>query len=407
MSTGRGERGTIKGALISFFLFILVACSFLVFVCLFVFGKVVLPNEIGVRRYSDSFFGKVNQGFEPVGLEPGLHWQVPPIGPLKLIASEVTTLPRDFQLVSLIADKKQEGEITLPPLNVQTSVGAKVLTDVTLVFRFFSKPLATIAEAKKGEPVTPSSEKLVESSAEQMRKEVVVPLPVRKTHAHGGPKNLLETFGSSLEAELGQFTDMATKLLRNRLKELSTTDYYNPMLREKAVLAAHEEINNLGNPYGIELWATLMRRSVYAEKKIDDQIFAKNLQDQIERLNSAANELAAAQAKTEQARALWDAKIRDLEVGGEGKVKVLRSEGDLYETKKVAEGEYLVIEAGAKVDTEKAGALHEISGAEIYVAREMAPLLGTLRGGVVTELDPFDMNQWVGKLSGKSVKAKE
>ncbi len=152
------------------------------------------------------------------------------------------------------------------------------------------------------------------------------------------------------------------------------------------------------NPKGLQLWGALIRRYTYIERSIDDQIFQKNLQDQTERMNAALSRLAGAQAETEREQALWDAKIRDLQVQAESKVQVIRSEGSLYEVSRVSEGDRMVAEAKAKVDEARANALSQMQGAQLYTAREMAPLLKTLQGGVVSNIDPYDINAWMKRL---------
>ena len=154
---------------------------------------------------------------------------------------------------------------------------------------------------------------------------------------------------------------------------------------------------------GIELWATLIRRYVYSEKNIDDQIFAKNLQEQTERLNAAKRKLEEAQAETKDEIAVWDAKIKDVKVTAEQDKEVIVSEADRYEVEQRSKGDRLVQEAIAKVDQAKNTILAETPGAGVYVARQMTPLLKTLAGGVVTDIDPFNVDDWVQKLiSGSS-----
>ena len=62
----------------------------------------------------------------------------------------------------------------------------------------------------------------------------------------------------------------------------------------------------------------------------------------------------------------------------------------------------LVASARAEVDSERAKVLSQIAGSDVYVARELAPLLETLKGGVVSDLDPFDIEAWSRKLLGGS-----
>jgi regulator of protease activity HflC (stomatin/prohibitin superfamily) len=150
--------------------------------------------------------------------------------------------------------------------------------------------------------------------------------------------------------------------------------------------------------FGIGLEAVLVRRYTYREGRIDKAIFDKNLQDQEERLNVAASKLSEAKALSEQVSAEMDAKIQTLKVEGENKARVVHSEGELYQTQKVAEGDLLVAKAAAEVDTLKANLLAKTEGTQTYVAKELAPLLGSLKGGVVSDLNPYDMDEWVKRL---------
>ncbi len=340
----------------------------------FVFGKVVPPEMIGLRQNYYGLWGVLDKGYQEKGLEPGLHWKIPYV-------SNVLLFPRGFQFVHLKNDKER-GNLNLPVLDVPTTDGSKVKTDITLVLRFYQEP-ETAKDKKEELDFGESTE---------------VPFVEQIQYNHKGPKELVNSLTADNTTQLKTFSSIAENELRKFLSSLSTTNFYNPVLREQAALKASHEINKKVSDSGIELWASLIRRYTYAEKNIDDQIFAKNLQDQTEQLNAASSRLAEAKALTEQASALWDAKIRDLKVDGESKVQVTRSEGDLYEKKKMAEADLLVAKATAEVDQAKANALTSISGADVYIAREMAPLLATLKGGVVADIDPFDINAWVKKL---------
>ncbi len=363
-------------------LFALLAVFALVVLPFFVFGKIVPPNYIGVRQNYYSIFGLLEKGYSNDGLEPGLQWKIPGV-------TTVILLPKDFQFVHL-NNEQIAGDLDLPSLDVPTTDGSKVKTDVTLIVRLFES-----SAAGAGLPISTEAEHTGSAG------NVNVPLSKVKDRAHGGPKDLVTSFSADPQRQLLTLSRTAENELKQNLSNLSTTDYYNPELREKAAYASNEAINGIVNRSGIELWATLIRRYGYAEKNIDDQIFAKNLQDQTERLNAAASRLAAAKADTEQSRALWDAKIRDLQVESQAKVAVLESEGQLYQSKKEAEGNLLVTQAKAEVDGAKANVLSQVAGAEVFVAREMAPLLQTLSGGIVSNIDPYDINQWVNRLTSK------
>ena len=45
-------------------------------------------------------------------------------------------------------------------------------------------------------------------------------------------------------------------------------------------------------------------------------------------------------------------------------------------------------------------------GSDTYVALQLAQLLGTLKGGVVSNLDPYDLDAWVKKLAGSESKGR-
>jgi hypothetical protein len=370
------EAGVLR-AVVGFFVVIALT---VVAVPWFVLGKVVPPDQIGVRRNYFTVPGVLEGGFSAKGLAPGLHWQIP-------FLSKVELIPRGLQYISF-SEKSEDGEKAFPQLLVQTTDGSKVKNDVTLIFRFFE---------------TEGSSELSVRDDQSLKEESgleAAPKSTRKLFSHGGPRQLIERYTANPVTITEKFAQRAENELRQALSNLSTSDYYNPRLREEAALSAHDRIAKSVAGDGLELWGALVRRYSYAEQKIDDQIFAKNLQDQTERLNAAASRLAAAKAETERQRALWDAKIGNLEAEGEAKVKVVESEAKLYESQRKAEGDLLVASARAEVDSERAKVLSQIAGSDVYVARELAPLLETLKGGVVSDLDPFDIEAWSKKLLG-------
>lgn len=78
---------------------------------------------------------------------------------------------------------------------------------------------------------------------------------------------------------------------------------------------------------------------------------------------------------------------------------MIRSEGDLYRREKFAQGDLLVAEAKASVDKLRSDVLAKVGG-DVYVALQLAQFLGSLKGGVVANVDPFDFDAWVKKLAG-------
>ena len=366
-----------------FLLFLGAALVGLYILVFFVFGTIIPPNAIGVRQNFYGIPGVLEKGIQTRGLNSGLHWKVPGISTIFLI-------PRGFQFIHF-NDRRQNGDLDLPVLDIPTLDGSKVKTDITLVVRYFEKP-KTLAGGAEGTK---------EKAEVQQREQISVPFSKPEEISHGGPRELVLWGTKAQQRQLSTMAQIAEDELRASLRRLSTTDYYNPVLRETAALNAKKSMNSLISKRGAEVWGALIRRYTYAEQNIDDQIFAKTLQEQTELLNAAESRLAAVKAKTEQERALWDAKIESLKVEAQAKVGVIRSEGEKYEKTKFAEGDLLVDKADAQVKSAKAKVFYEVQGADVYIAREMAPLLETLNGGIVTGIDPFDINAWVKKFTGK------
>ena len=371
-----------KGAgLISFLGFVLTLLIVGVVLIFFVFGQIIPPNKIGVRRNYFSFFGILEEGYGKRGLKSGLQWKVPGI-------SSIILLPRDFQFIHMDPMEKS-GDLNLPNLEIPTADGSKVRTDITLITRFFDSPGSskTVGTNDLHKEIDPSS--------------TDVPVVNQIERLHGGPNDLVNNYGSELGRQLDLFSKKAGDSLKRSLSALSTIDYYNPAMRERAALKSTEDINGLANHEGIELWSTLIRRYTYVEQNIDDQIFAKNLQDAMEHLNSALSELSKAKAATEDKKAFWDSqKIGVLKVDGDSKVRILLEEAKKYEDELVAKGDKLIEISKAEVEFQKNETLNS-SGGKIFVARKMVPIIKSLQGGIISGIDPYDIDSWVKKLMGK------
>ena len=375
------ETGSIASAL-GMTVTALVTLFILIF---YVFGQIVYPDEIGIRQNYFNIPGVLKEGFQDNGLYPGLHWKIPGLSTIHLI-------DRDFQFVNLNSIDQISGDLNLTQLEIPTTDGSKVKTDITLILRFFEKAEG-VSKLEKDKPA--HIQEITEADLKQ--KTVPFAVPVAQ-YPHGGPKELVNKYRTKKEEQLKIFAITAEESLKKALSNLSTSEYYNPVLREKAALSAVDRINKDVNPDGISLWSTLIRRYVYSEKNIDEQIFAKNLQEATEQLNKAERALEQARAETEMTQAQIDATIKDLKVAGEQETEVIMSEGDRFELEKKSEGDRLVQEARAGVDKAKNEVLTQISGADVYVAREMTPLLETLQGGIVTDIDPFNVESWMDKL---------
>lgn len=329
---------------------ILVALVVAIFITSLVFGVVVPPGSVGVRQIA---FGP-GQGFSDEGLLPGYHWSIP-------IYSKVHVIPQTIEPLHMLREGEGGRSKLFGPVEIQTTDGSSVVVDFSILTKFFS-----------------SSDK-----------------------DHGGPADLLKQLGANRTTWMETVRRVATDELKRSMARLSTGEFYNPVRREEEIAVAQVAINNRLKEFGIGVIAVLLRRYTYAEERIDSAIFEKNLQDQEERLNAAASILAEAKAASEAVEAELDARITTLKVEGENKVRVIRSEGDLYEADKVAQGDLAVAKAMAEVDSLKAGVLARSAGAEAYVARELAPLMSSLKGGVVSDVDPYNLDGWLNKFGAK------
>lgn len=359
----RSDCGALAGAIGSF---IILALLVLV-VLAYVFGTVVPPGMMGVRQVK---LGPA-QGFSRTALPPGYHWSVPGYSVIHVLPREVRILDmtrdrRDDEVGGTLRGGVRDVGASFDSLEVITTDGATVDVDVSVLYRLYPA-----AGERDGKP-------------------------------HGGPADLIHEFGLSPTQWISRIRVVSSDQLRQTLGQLSASDFYQPFprgqrdsgsKREEQVRLAFERIRDILAPYGIQVEAVLLRRYTYRADRIDQAIFAKNLQDQEERLNAMASNLAQAKAELEEVAARRDAEIETLRVQGENQAQVLRSEGDLLEAQAKAEGDLELARARAEVDRAKAAAL-AADGASAYLSRQLAPLLETVRGGVVSSADPLDIDAW-------------
>lgn len=341
----KSERGIVKGVLGLLLLGVLAFSA-----ALYIFGYVIPPGMMGVRQITMG----PGHGFSRRALEPGYHLVVP-------YYSTIHFIPKTLQILNLHRDG-EEGASSGGALEIPTADRAIVDVDVSIMSRFFSEP------GKEGEL------------------------------SHGGPADLVQNIGTTRERWENHIQRSVDDQLKRTLGSLETSEFYEPSKRDIQLATALTGANQILAKDGIKVEAILLRRYTYQAARIDEAIFQKNLQIQEQHLNTAASNFAEAQALVEQVTARLDAEITTKLVEGDNDARVLRSEGDLYEDKKRAEGDLLVAKANAEVDRLRAGALSQSAGANIFVAREMAPLLGSLRGGVVGDIDPYDITKWVKRL---------
>lgn len=366
--------GTGSGWFFSFVFMAAIVLSAAYFFFFILAGFNVGPGSIGVRQIK---FGPF-QGFGDKALRPGSHWGIP-----GGFYTNVHIIPQTIQLLDFNRDRN-DLQNSLPSLEIQTADRATVDVDITVTSRFY---------AEAGE------------SHEPIYGDVLAAPISRKMMKHGGPADLVQTVGTTSERWINHIRRTAEDELKRALGAISTGEFYDPKKRETQIALAHESMNRALAKVGIRIESVLLRRYTYREGRIDEAIFQKNLQDQEERYNIAGSNLAKAQAQLEQVAAEADAKISTLKVEGENHSRVIKSQGDLYESEKKAQGDLKLASARAEVDKLRAGALAQTKGSEIYVAKELAPLLSSIRGGVVSGLDPYDLDAWIKRL-GVDLEAK-
>ena len=343
-------------------------------ILLFMFGTLVPPGYFGVRQIK---FGP-GQGFRPTGLSPGLHWAVP-------FYSTVHIVPQTVQMVHFHSERREGRQqmreamasgMVFPALEIQSADRATVDVDVSILYSFFPE---------RGKAVEVPGSDASGSLAQGIE--------------HGGPADLFK-LGITQESWRNEVRRRAEDQLKRKLGLLQTSKFYTPDAREPLIEEAQTEINQALAPSGIVVQAVLLRRFSYREDRIDNAIFQKNLQEQEERRNVAQGKFVEVEGLVKKVEAEKNAEIETIRVQGESNAKVIRSEGDLYEAQRRAQADLLVAKAQAESDKLRAVALSQSAGSQAYVARELAPLVSSLKGGIVSGVDPYDLNAWAKKLGG-------
>lgn len=336
---------------------ILVAIAF--GVLLYFVGTIVPPGYLGVRQV---FFGPGN-GIANSSVKPGLHFSVP-------FYTVVHVLPATVQVLQLNRENGSQLK------NLTTSDGALLDVDVTIFYSLF---------ADENQPRVGKPNAGLQDGGLQ----------------HGGPGDLIRNLSTNQSSWARQIAGVAEKALRSKLPNLSASSFYDPDLRQRLTDEARAEMRKSLAAFGIKIEDVLLRRYTYQSQRIDDAIFEKNLQDQEVRLNEARSKFAEAKAKLERESAEWDARIKTLEVRGQNEAEVIRSEAAMFETQLKAKADLEVARATAEVDRQKASALASAAGADVFVARKTAPLVSSLKGGIVSGIDPYDLDAWSDKLGVK------
>jgi regulator of protease activity HflC (stomatin/prohibitin superfamily) len=346
------QRGRALPALLVF----LLICSAAIVTVAFVFGTVVSVGSVGVRKIA---FGP-RQGLLDRALRPGFHWTIPGYSTIYEIPQTVRVLHFDRELRSTPG--------SYGSLDVPTIDGTTVDVDVSLLYRFYPH------SGKDG------------------------------SLQHGGPSDLINKVGATEVQWTKYLGQVADNEIKRSLGALSTVEFYEPKAREERVAVAQRNLQETLAPLGIQIESVLLRRYTYREE-IDQAIFKKNLQELESAYNKVAGDFAEAQRDVNKVEADGNVAIQNLDKQGISEAEKIRSEGDLYRRQKVAEGDLLVAQARAEVDKQRNDVLSK-AGSDVYVALQLTKILTTLKGGVVANVDPYDLDSWLKKLIGPDVKAR-
>jgi regulator of protease activity HflC (stomatin/prohibitin superfamily) len=322
-------------------LYLIGAAILLVLVSYNVCSIYVEPNQMALKQV---IFG-ANKGISPEIYRPGLHWMTP-------AAERFHTFPTDIQMLTLTDDPNEKAvlkdELKDHAFNIQTNEGYKVTVDTTVLYRIVD-PYKVITSAGPG--------KLYESS-------LVAP------HAE--------------------------KILRNRLGELDTEEFYDVVKRTKKVELALQDLNDDLNPSGIKVLYIFVRRYVY-DDRYQKTIEQRKVQDQMVFKNKAEAELATATAEKDKVVAEGQAKVRVELATGDAEKQKLDAQAELYERTQRSAGEKELKLADAEGTRLEAEALKG-TGSEYMVGLKMADALSNTKVIVI----PTDGESGVNPLDLKS-----
>jgi regulator of protease activity HflC (stomatin/prohibitin superfamily) len=320
---------------------------------IFTFGVVVPPGKIGVRQiYFDTVVGP-KQGFSNKALLPGYHGNIPFLARIHLLPS--TWLPIHFNA----ARSEKPGEFVLPPLTVKSSDGVTVHLDLTVTVRLRS------AQGQDGQ---------------------------------GGPYSLLVNVGTTPDQWVQLIRTSTNKHLVEALKGLTAEDFYNHKKRRPCEERGTEALKKSLASVGIEVGSVLLRRFAYENRQIEEAIFQKNLQQVEHVLGIMKRRLAEEKTITAKRISDIDREISVVSKNAQVRADATREQAQANLMKARVEGEALVTLSRAAIDKQRAQLLAETDGADMYVARQLTPILSSLKGGVISDINPYDLKRWVENL---------
>ncbi len=341
----RRQRGAIPAAILYIVGFIVLVVATLG-TLLYVFGKTVPPGYMGLRQ-TDWQTYVFKEGFEDDGYSPGLYLTIPRV-------SRVHLIPEGVRILELQGPDS---------LKVTTVEGAMVDVDVTLVYR-----VNRVSSETMSGPGT-------------LARSLTISKPERwDNHV----RNVIE------------------EDLLDALAKLSASDFYIPEKRLKSSMAAEVKARETLGKIGIYLDSVLIRHFDYERSEIEAAIFAKNLEVKQKELNEALSHLAEVKAELANTEAIMQAEVGVTLTKGREESKVILSQARLSEAEQVAKGDEAVAIAKGKVKELQAAVLTRKESATRLIAEQMAPLLSSLKGGIISEIDPYDVHAWAERLGVES-----
>lgn len=287
--------------------------------------QTIRADQVGVRQV---YVGP-GKGVRTKLHGPGMHIVIPGYERLHLF-------PRDLQVLDL-----NDGEVAYgreggthpedyriaPAIRIQTSEGYQVTVDVTVLYRVLD-PYAIVTKVGVG-----------------------------------------RTYETKLVAR------RADKILRQALGRLDAEDFYDDQRRNSAGVEARRLLAEDLEPWGIQVWAVLLRDYTYDER-YQAAIEERKIQDQKVFKNQAEAISAGREAERQRVLAEGQANVSVEIERGNSEVRKIRAEADAYYRTRVAAGDLLVALAEAEGTRLENAALQQ-AGASNMVGLEMAE---TLRG---------------------------
>jgi len=387
-------------------LILLVVVALMVFGGSVLFTKVVPPGYVAVKQVKLG----INPGYHDGYDEPSRYIKIP--------------FKDNMHLVSQRLQSVEMLQSTGEGLAVPTLDGQKVISDVVIVWSVFPNSnlleeadaeelaVATDEEASRaiGAKVVTADE--VSEAEKDDVEEPIETLLVRKNEMeteadfvgyHGGPKELFAKYGVSPTTWAQRMKQTGEDAARRALGRLSTDEYYHPVIREIQALLAQRMLNqgwedeegiHVGwHAYGVHVHGVLIRAYDFPPS-IDTAIEAKVTQVQTRLLRIAEEEREVRVAEVQKASSEGDANKRVKVADGEAQAREILAEALQYARERQSEGDLLVKQASAKVTKAEADVLN-MNGGALFVARELADLPKMVRGGILTDSEPLDLDYWL------------